>query len=86
MGLYLARELATAYPVEKTGVIINMVAPGLCSTGLARDTRTWTRTWIGALRSMMARTAEEGSRTMLHGIVAGDESHGKFLSGCKIKE
>lgn len=34
----------------------------------------------------MARTAEEGSRTILHGLVAGEESHGKLLSGCMIKE
>jgi hypothetical protein len=27
-----------------------------------------------------------GSRTILHGLVAGNESHGKLLSGCKIKE
>ena len=38
------------------------------------------------LRAMMARTAEVGSRTILHGLVAGEESHGKLLSGCKIKE
>lgn len=38
------------------------------------------------IRAMMARTAEEGSRTILHGLVAGEESHGKLLSGCKIKE
>lgn len=35
---------------------------------------------------MMARSAEVGSRTILHGLVAGEESHGKLLSGCKIKE
>lgn len=35
---------------------------------------------------MMARTAEEGSRTFLHGLLVGEESHGKLLSGCKIKE
>ena len=39
-----------------------------------------------SIRAVMARTAEEGSRTILHGLVAGDESHGRLLSGCKIKE
>ena len=38
------------------------------------------------IRAMMARSAEVGSRTVLHGLVAGEESHGKLLSGCKIKE
>lgn len=63
-----------------------MVAPGLCSTGLDRNARTFTKTWIAIARAAMARTAEEGSRTILYGVVVGEESHGKLLSGCKIKE
>ncbi len=65
---------------------MNMVAPGLCSTGLGRDARTFTKIMHETVRAMMARTAEVGSRTILHGLVAGEESHGKLLSGCKIKE
>ncbi|KAJ9138657.1 Short-chain dehydrogenase [Pleurostoma richardsiae] len=84
--MYAVREFAALFPAERTGVIINMVAPGLCSTGLAHDTRTWTRTWIAVVRAMLARTAEQGSRTILHGVVADQESHGKLLSGCKIKD
>ena len=41
---------------------------------------------LSAVKAMMARTAEEGSRPILHGLVAGPESHGKLLSGCKVKE
>lgn len=63
-----------------------MVAPGLCSTGLGRDARTFTKIMHSAIKAMMARSAEVGSRTILHGLVAGEESHGKLLSGCKIKE
>jgi hypothetical protein len=63
-----------------------MTAPGICSTGLARDTSAFTRATIGMVRAMFARTPEEGSRTTLHGIIADEESHGKFLSGCKIKD
>jgi len=84
--MYAIREFATSYPVDQTGVVVNMIAPGLCSTGLGRDTSTTTRAIVGGLRAIFARTAEEGSRTILHGVVAGKESHGKLLSGCKIKE
>ncbi len=80
------RQFAALCPVERTGVVVNMVAPGLCSTGLGRDARTFTKIMHEAVRAMMARTAEVGSRTILHGLVAGEESHGKLLSGCKIKE
>lgn len=81
-----ARQFAAVCRVERTGVIVNMVAPGLCSTGLGRDARTFTKIMHESIRAMMARTAEEGSRTILHGLVAGEESHGKLLSGCKVKE
>ena len=80
------RQLAVLCPVERTGVVVNMVAPGLCSTSLGRDARAFTKIMHEMIRAMMARTAEEGSRTILHGLVAGVESHGKLLSGCKIKE
>ncbi|KAH8898766.1 NAD(P)-binding protein [Thozetella sp. PMI_491] len=84
--MFAVREFAAMFPVEETGVIINMVSPGLCVTGLTRHTRTWTRAYIAVARSIMARTAEEGSRTILHCVAADESSHGKFLSGCKVKE
>lgn len=84
--MYAVREFAAQFPVEKTGVIINQVAPGYCSTGLGRDTGTRTKIFMAVTRPVLARTAEEGSRTILHGIVADEDSHGKFLSGCKTKE
>lgn len=84
--LYATREWAYHYPVEKTNVLMTMTAPGVCATNLARDTSASTRAQIGAIRFFFARTPEQGSRTTLHGVIAGNDSHGKFLSGCKIKE
>ncbi|KAI3392380.1 hypothetical protein diail_5768 [Diaporthe ilicicola] len=80
------RQLGAAVPVESTGVIVNMVAPGLCHSRLGRDAGSFTKVMLSTVKAMMARTPEEGSRTILHGLVAGEESHGKLLSGCKIKE
>jgi len=80
------RQFAAICPVERTGVVVTMVAPGLCSTGLGHEVRTFTKIMHEAIRAMMARTAEVGSRTILHGLVVGDQGHGKLLSGCKIKE
>ncbi|KAF5004846.1 hypothetical protein FDECE_8690 [Fusarium decemcellulare] len=34
----------------------------------------------------LGRTAEQGSRTLLHAAFAGQESHGAYLSDCQIKE
>ncbi|KAK0382418.1 short-chain dehydrogenase [Colletotrichum limetticola] len=83
---FAVRQFAAQFPVNRTGVVITMVAPGLCTTGLGRDARTFTKIMHEAVRAMMARTAEVGSRTILHGLVVGAEGHGKLLSGCKIKE
>ncbi|KAL2829805.1 hypothetical protein BDW59DRAFT_178321 [Aspergillus cavernicola] len=80
------RQFAAFCPIERTGVVITMVAPGLCTTGLGRDARSFTKIMHEAVRFMMARTAEVGSRTFLHGLLVGEEGHGKLLSGCKIKE
>ncbi|KAJ0339299.1 hypothetical protein COL922a_004563 [Colletotrichum nupharicola] len=80
------RQFAAQIPVDRTGVVITMVAPGLCTTGLGRDARTFTKIMHETVRAMMARTAEVGSRTILHGLMVGEDGHGKLLSGCKIKE
>jgi hypothetical protein len=74
------------YPLEKTNVTINMVSPGICSTGLARDASVVIRAAQGIMRTILARTAEQGSRTILHALVAAEDTHGKHLSGCKVKE
>lgn len=84
--MFAVRQFASLYPVTETGVMVNMTAPGLCSTGLGHDARPFTRIWVNTARAMMARTAEEGSRAILFGAVANEESHGKLLAGCKIKE
>ncbi|KAF2690951.1 NAD(P)-binding protein [Lentithecium fluviatile CBS 122367] len=84
--MYAVRAFADAYPFKRTGVVINMVAPGICSTGLAKDARLFVRAMQGMIRMFLARTAEEGSRTILHAVVEDESSHGKHLSGCKVKE
>ncbi|KAK6849771.1 short chain dehydrogenase [Apiospora arundinis] len=83
----IIHRLARLYPQEKTGVTINMVNPGLCRTGLTRYSTWYYRLYIDVVRVLLAaRTAEEGSRTILYGVAAGKETHGKYLSGCKIRE
>ncbi|KAK2811633.1 hypothetical protein FQN50_001975 [Emmonsiellopsis sp. PD_5] len=84
--LYSVRQLASIHPASDTGVVINYVNPGLCQTELSRN--AWFAMWlfIAIMKLLFARTAEEGSRTLLHGVTAGKESHGKFLSECEIRE
>ena len=91
MEVYIVRTLAERLPLAEHGVIINTVNPGLCSTDLIRNIGTTITGWlikifVKMMRAFLARTAEEGSRTLLHAAVAGQESHGKYLSDCEIKE
>lgn len=84
--MYAVRAFAETYPFSKTHVIINMVGPGVCSTALARDTRMVMRAVQGVIRAIWARTAEQGSRTILHAVITDESSHGRYLSACEIKE
>ncbi|KAB2575640.1 Short-chain dehydrogenase/reductase SDR [Lasiodiplodia theobromae] len=84
--IYAGRELASLLPVEKTGVVINLLCPGLCWSELTRNC-TW-GVWlqIFTLRLLLARSQEVGSRTLLHAAVAGPDSHGQVCSDCEIRE
>jgi NAD(P)-dependent dehydrogenase (short-subunit alcohol dehydrogenase family) len=72
-----------AQRVSSSEVIVNWVNPGWCATELARfkDPPMSQR----MLFAIMGRTAEQGSRTLVHAVLAGKESHGCYLSECQIK-
>lgn len=82
MQMYICRELAEKLPLEN-GVVVNYIDPGLCSTNLTRDNSTSIYIFVQALRFLFARTAEQGSRTLLHALVASPSTHGKFVGDCK---
>lgn len=86
LQLYAVRQLASLRPPSDTGVIINYLSPGLCTTELSRHVGLQVRMMIATMRFFFARTAEMGSRTLLHAAVAGKETHGKYLSECEIRE
>ena len=69
-------EAKFGYPV-----IINNINPGLCRTGLARDAG-WAQ-YI-AFTVFHARSTELGSRTLVDAASFGSESHGQYLSDCRI--
>ena len=80
------RYLAPLIPVSRTGVVVNAVCPGLCITNLGRNAPPAFREHLAAQHALNGRTAEDGSRTLLHGAVAGKESHGCYLDSCTIAE
>lgn len=82
----MIRELAALVPVSRSGVIINLVNPGLCKTKLGRHASLSMRVQIAIGNFLAGRSVEMGSRTLLHGVVADKDSHGCYLSACEIKE
>lgn len=79
------KHLGTLLPLEPNGVVINAVNPGVCVTQLSRNASEAFRQQLSALWAKCGRTAECGSRTLLAGAVAGEDSHGKYMSDCAIK-
>lgn len=83
------RHLATLLTASSTGsnakplVIVNNVAPGLCVTALFRHEETAASR---AALKVVGRSSEEGSRTLVHGAIAGRESHGAYLSEGMVKK
>ncbi|KAK4067542.1 hypothetical protein Trihar35433_6102 [Trichoderma harzianum] len=76
------RRLAALAPSE---VIVNNPCPGLVQTGLDKNLPFYLRIPMGLVRKSMARTVEEGARTLIFAsVVAGPETNGKFLQHNKV--
>ncbi|KAJ0339263.1 hypothetical protein COL922a_004648 [Colletotrichum nupharicola] len=83
LEVFGVRSIAERNPAAGCPVTVNMVNPGYCRSELVRELDTWV-VWV--LNTFMARSAEYGSRTLVHAGSAGVESHGKYLSDCQIDQ
>lgn len=81
--LLIVRSITDQHPANKLPVTINIVNPGLCWSELAREATGW-GFWL--MRLVVARSTEVGSRTLVHASASSRETHGKYLSDCKIEE
>lgn len=79
MAQLCTRELAQRLG-ENSKIVVNVVNPGWCDTGLS------SKGFIpGLIFGLIGRTAEAGGRTLTHAVTAGEETNGKYLSECQIK-
>ncbi|KAK6849885.1 short-chain dehydrogenase [Apiospora arundinis] len=95
LQLLLVRELAKALdddddasvPRKKQPrVVLNTLNPGLCRSELFRSV-PWPYTWILYVSMrLLARTAEMGSRNLVAAATAPEDTHGKYISDCKVWE
>lgn len=70
-----------------SGVVLNMLNPGLCHSELARDAGMSPRGIVLAvLKFLLARSTEMGSRTLVAAAAVGEESHGKYMTDGKVED
>lgn len=79
----LAERASSSASDKGHRVVINIVNPAWCKTELFQYKAEPLPVRI--ILALIGRTAEEGSRTLVHGVTAGKETHGRYLSECHIK-
>ena len=77
-----AATAAAASDLSKPRVIINDVAPGLCRTDLFRHMDS---AGMNVGLRVIGRSSEEGSRTLIWGVLGGKESQGAYMSEGVVK-
>lgn len=80
IDLFLAQEMARLAPRDARGeplVVVNAVAPGFCKSDLlTREKAPWI---LKVIQALVARSVGEGSKTLLHAVTQGVETHGMYL-------
>lgn len=80
----LAAELSRS---SKPGrIITSLINPGFVSTDVLREMDGPMVLLYALLKKALSRTAEEGSRTLIHAAEGGAETHGQYLNDCQIGE
>ncbi|CAO1606301.1 hypothetical protein XANCAGTX0491_009800 [Xanthoria calcicola] len=80
------REFVDRLPSTKNDVIVNLVNPGFCyGSELHRAITGPLGAVFGGVKRAIGRSTEVGARTLVHGaVVAGQETHGCYLSDEKV--
>lgn len=71
-------------PKHDERVIVNWVNPGWCASELDRHKKA-PPLIQRIMFALMGRTAEQGSQTLVHAILAGEQTNGCYLSECRAK-
>ena len=79
MQIYAGLYFATLVPTSRTGVVVNLLTPGLFKSSLSRHARFAMRAQVTIANLLFGRTIEMSSRSVLHAVVAGQKR--KLLGG-----
>ncbi|OKL61659.1 hypothetical protein UA08_02198 [Talaromyces atroroseus] len=82
--VYAVRELAERLK-GSTSIVLNAPNPSYCKSALALGTAQGRSAGGKAFEKMLARSTEEGSRALVHGVVSGPETNGQYLTNCHVQ-
>ena len=88
MLLLAVRELAAEISKSQKGgnIVVSVVNPGSVKTDINRDSTGLSAIGRFLLRTLIMRSTEEGSRTLVHAAQGGSEAHGQYLNNCKVDQ
>ena len=83
--LYAVREFAARNSAlaDTDKIIINTPNPSFCKSNLANENQSSAGFRMG--ERLLARSTEEGSRALVHGMLAGPESNGQYINNCHMQ-
>lgn len=83
LEIFAVRSIGKQSPQQVFPVTINAVDPGFCHSDLAREQSSWV---FSIMKTVLARSTEQGSRTLFHGGNGDRHTHGRYLSDCVVAE
>ncbi|KAI0429065.1 short-chain dehydrogenase/reductase [Xylaria sp. FL1042] len=88
LGMAVMQHIAkrTASSTGPPKIIVNAVCPGLCKTELGRNFNVVQRTIGNIVLSFIARTAEQGARTLVSDTALGTGESWSFLAQRRLEE
>ena len=81
----LARCISERQNDETQQLLVNHVNPGWCETSLTRNKPEYPFP-IRLIFELIGWTAEQGSRAVIYAALAGNETHGHYISESQIKK
>ena len=82
LEVLVCREITRLHPISESKVTLNFANPGFCYSELMRENQSAA---IRLLFRLLARTTEVGSRPLVYAGLAGPETHGKYLTNCRME-
>jgi NAD(P)-dependent dehydrogenase (short-subunit alcohol dehydrogenase family) len=68
-------------------IVLNMVCPGMVDTGISDFLPVYWRVLVDLVKAVRARSVEVGGWLIVNAaVVAGEESHGRFLGDKEVLE